>query len=225
MSQLDINIHHPIGSFCLDINVGLNLDKIMILYGQSGAGKSTLLRLIAGLTRAHIGLIKYNKAIWQRNNDIFIPVEQRRIGYIFQHDNLFPHLNVKDNLLFGFKRINLARPHFIPDTVIETLNLSPLLSRQVQNLSGGEKQRVALAQAILSHPQLLLLDEPINALDDDSKYDIMNYLKLIREEFDLPMLYVTHSRVESEYLSESIIRIDNGHITEYGLAPKTMSVA
>ncbi|HEY3306836.1 MAG TPA: molybdenum ABC transporter ATP-binding protein [Desulfuromonadaceae bacterium] len=213
--QLDLSLKKELPHFRLSAELsykGRNLG----LFGPSGSGKSTLVSLLAGLDtpgdKGHLRLDE--QVLFDRNQGINLPPEQRRIALVFQQSALFPHLSVRGNLLYGFKRRPVRDNNIDFDAVIAALGLEALLERGVNNLSGGERQRVAIGRAILSNPRLLLLDEPLSALDDDSKFQIISYLKATCARFNIPYIFISHSLVEMRMMTDSAAVIDNGSITD-----------
>lgn len=183
------------------------------LFGPSGCGKSTLLALIAGFLTPTSGRIQLgNQLLFDAAQKINVPVHQRRIGIVFQDGQLFPHLNAHNNLLYGYRNLKPEQRRFQLDTVVDLLELAPLLNRKPRQLSGGEQQRVALGRALLYSPELLLLDEPLSALDKNLKTQILPFLARLRE-LDIPMLYVSHSLEEIRYLTDSWLEMEAGRIT------------
>lgn len=181
--------------------------------GPSGSGKSTLLALIAGLLRPQRGFIRFDDTpLTDVGRGVFVPPWQRHFGLVFQDGQLFPHLSVRQNLLYGWQRLQPEERRFELDQVTQLLEIEPLLERRTAQLSGGERSRVALGRALLYSPRLLLMDEPLSALDDRLKEQILPFLKRVRDETRIPMLYVTHSRAEVEYLAERVLRIDDGRV-------------
>jgi len=179
--------------------------------GPSGAGKTTLLELIAGLRRPRTGRIRLDDTVLEDvASGIHLAPERRRIGYVPQDLALFPHLSVRRNLFFGQARAESLAAAPAPERVIALLEIAPLLDRRISAISGGERQRVALGRALLAGPRLLLLDEPLSNLDARLKGRILPYLQAIRQEFAIPILYVSHLREELEALCEEVRRIDRG---------------
>ena len=215
MSYLEININAPLANFNLAIDECIPLSGIVGLFGHSGAGKSTLLKTIAGLdTPAEGDISLAGTKLMATSEGLNIASEQRRVVGVFQQDSLFPHLNVRDNLLFGRKR--LPAQTLDADAIIEQAGLTLLLDRNVTYLSGGERQKVALVQAILAEPKLLILDEPVTALDRQNKLAILQLIKSLQQTTSMPMLFVSHNISEHEFLCEQLYVIKNGRIIERG---------
>ncbi|ENX38704.1 ATP-binding cassette domain-containing protein [Acinetobacter courvalinii] len=202
--MIDCHIQLQQGQFSLDQR--FQSDQLVIgLFGASGSGKTTILHSIAGLIRPQSGWIKIQDQIWfDQAQNIHLSTQQRRVGLVFQDAQLFPHKNVKQNLLFGFKHIAPQQRQFEADYIVELLKLGHLLERMPIKLSGGEKQRVALGRALLYSPQLLLLDEPLSALDTAHKAEIIPFFQRVKQEIKIPMLYVSHDHAEIEQLSKTI---------------------
>jgi molybdate transport system ATP-binding protein len=210
---LEVACTTALGGFTLDARFAAG-PGITVLFGPSGAGKTTLLHLIAGLLRPDRGRIVLDgDVLTDTAEHIFVPPHQRRVGLVFQDAQLFPHLTVAQNLSFGSwfapQSNGLSRTH-----VIEVLGIGDLLQRRPARLSGGEKSRVALARALLSSPRLLLMDEPLSGLDDGKRQAILPLIESVRDEFGVPMLYVTHSTDEAQRLANRIITIDRGRVKE-----------
>jgi molybdate transport system ATP-binding protein len=185
------------------------------IFGESGSGKSTLVNLLAGTMNPDAGTICIDgDCLYSSETGVDMPPEKRRIAIVFQHPYLFPHMNMKGNLLYGYRRSAPENRRIELGTLAEILKLDGLLERGVNNLSGGEKQRVALGRAILSNPRLLLMDEPLSALDDDLKYQIIPYLKSVSEEFRVPFLFISHSMVEMRLMSDRVIVFEKGRIID-----------
>jgi len=185
------------------------------IFGESGSGKSTLVSLLAGIHQPDRGEIFLDgECLFSNTKGINVPTEQRRIAMVFQHPNLFPHLSVTSNLLYGFKRCAENNRSITMESLIGVLKLENLLQRGVNNLSGGEKQRVSLGRAILANPRLLLMDEPLSALDDALKFQIIPYLKSVSEQFQIPYLFISHSLVEMRLMTDQVLVVANGSIVE-----------
>lgn len=209
----------PLASFELDIEVVFDA-KVTAIFGPSGSGKTTLLDAVAGLRPIEAGEIEVNGAtLFSSSQGINQPARARGIGYVPQEGALFPHLSVRSNILFGAARASMGEParSIELDHVLEVLEIGALLSRPVTQLSGGEAQRVALARAILSKPRLLLLDEPLAALDIGLKERILPYLARVRDEFEIPMIYVTHNLTEVLTLANWVLMIRQGKLVAQGV--------
>lgn len=215
MSLVLKNISLPLAGFALEINVEMR-GRVTAVFGPSGAGKTSLLDLIAGLRVARSAFIQLDGTVLaDTEKSISVPTRRRGIGYVPQDLALFPHLSVRQNLLYG-QNSRAANPLFASEHVTEVLEIQPLISRGVTELSGGEKQRVALARALLSSPRLLLLDEPLASLDAALKGKIIPYLTRVRDEFKIPMLYVTHDRFEALTLADEMVVLVNGKTLQAG---------
>jgi molybdate transport system ATP-binding protein len=203
----DVRLRFPGFEITVDAEVK---DKVVGLYGPSGAGKTTLLDLVAGLRRPQTGRIAVGgRVLTDVAAGVCLPPRLRRVGYVPQEDALFPHLSVRRNLLYGH------RPGGVSFTrVVEVLEMWPLLERGIGGLSGGERQRVALGRALLSSPELLLLDEPLTGLDSELKSRALPFLRLIRHEFGVPILYVTHHADEVLALCDRVLLLERGRIVE-----------
>ncbi|MXU66600.1 molybdenum ABC transporter ATP-binding protein [Rhodobacteraceae bacterium KN286] len=205
------------GDFPLDLQFDLPGEGITAIFGPSGSGKTSLLRAIAGLDRLD-GWLKIGASDWQDGARIWRKPHQRPVGYVFQDARLFPHLSVADNLRFGAERARKGdtRSGPDPDRLIALLGLSGLMARGVQNLSGGERQRVAIGRALLSRPRILLLDEPLSALDGAAKDEIMSYLEDLVPALDIPILYVSHDLAEVARLAQTMAVMKAGRILQSG---------
>ena len=210
MIEFSAKLHRK--NFDLDVNLELQ-KRVTGLFGPSGAGKSTLLSIIAGLIKPDIGrLIIDEECLFDSKAGVNIPIHQRRIGLIFQEGRLFPHLTVQHNLAYGFNLLEKQQQRFGLDQIVELLEIAHLLKQRPHQLSGGEKQRVAIGRALLSSPRLLLLDEPLASLDDRLKSQILPFLKRVAEEINIPMIYISHSMEEVQQITKNIVYIDNGKI-------------
>jgi len=203
------------GEFKLDVDLNIPSQGVSSLLGPSGCGKTTLLRAIAGLESSAKGFLKVDDVIWQ-NDKHFIPPHQRSLGYVFQEASLFSHLSVRGNLEYGLKRVPKAENKISMDKAIELLAISHLLERKTDQLSGGERQRVAIARALAASPKILLLDEPLAALDLAHKQDIMPYLESLHNELDIPVIYVSHSPDEVARLANHLILLEAGSVKATG---------
>jgi molybdate transport system ATP-binding protein len=203
--------------FALDVDLQLPGRGVTALYGHSGSGKTTCLRCIAGLERADQGFVQVNDEVWQDSaKKIFVAPHKRALGYVFQEASLFPHLSVLANLEFGLKRIPKQQRRVDMAHATELLGIDHLLDRQPQHLSGGERQRVGIARALLTSPKLLLMDEPLAALDAKRKSEILPYLQRLHDELDIPVLYVSHSQDEVAQLADHIVLLSEGHALASG---------
>lgn len=207
--MLTVKVEGMIGTFPIvaDIEAGIGITAI---YGPSGAGKSTILRGIAGLWQPEHGYISVGEnVLFDTNGGVNLPTEDRRLGVVFQEPILFPHLSVGENMKFGMKKHETGW-----DGVISMLDLADLVDRMPRNLSGGEAQRVALGRAILSDPQILLLDEPLTGLDDSRRAHVLPYLERLRDETTIPIVYVSHHRDEILQLADLIFTLEDGAVTQ-----------
>ncbi|MCG6574428.1 molybdenum ABC transporter ATP-binding protein [Pseudomonas sp. AF32] len=212
------------GDFSLDLDVQLPGRGVTALYGQSGSGKTTCLRCMAGLEQPKQGFIEVNGQVWQDTaRGVFVPPYQRALGYVFQEASLFAHLSVQANLTFGFKRIAPAQRRVSLDQATELLGIGHLLDRQPHTLSGGERQRVGIARALLTSPRLLLMDEPLAALDTRRKNEILPYLQRLHDELDIPVVYVSHSQDEVARLADHIVLLDAGRALASGPIGETLA--
>jgi molybdate transport system ATP-binding protein len=197
---------------------------VTALFGHSGSGKTTCLRCIAGLERADEGFIQVNDEVWQDSDKgIFVAPHKRALGYVFQEASLFPHLSVLANLQFGLKRIPKPQRRVDMAHASELLGISHLLDRHPQHLSGGERQRVGMARALLTSPTLLLMDEPLAALDAQRKSEILPYLQRLHDELDIPVLYVSHSQDEVAQLADHLVLLSDGKALASGPIGQTLA--
>lgn len=217
-----LNIAYP--SFALDIDLALPGRGVTALYGHSGSGKTTCLRCIAGLEKARSGFIQINGEVWQDSQQgIFLAPHKRALGYVFQEASLFPHLSVRRNLEFGWKRIPESQRKVQLAQATELLGIDHLLDRRPDKLSGGERQRVGIARALLTSPRLLLLDEPLAALDAKRKSEILPYLERLHDELDIPILYVSHSQDEVARLADHLVLLSEGKALASGPIGETLA--
>ncbi|MDD2897431.1 MAG: molybdenum ABC transporter ATP-binding protein [Desulfuromonadaceae bacterium] len=211
--QLSMNVRKCFGNFSLTADITVSGEQIGI-FGASGSGKSTLVSMLAGLVKPDSGeIILDGTCLFSSGKGINIRPEKRRVAMVFQQHGLFPHLNVKNNLLYGYRRCPAEFRTVDFDQLADVLKLAGLLDRGVTNLSGGEKQRVALGRAILANPRLLLMDEPLSALDDTLRFQIIPYLKSVSEQFGIPYLFISHSLVEMRLMTDSVFAFENGIMT------------
>ncbi|CAI9005253.1 molybdenum ABC transporter ATP-binding protein [Pseudomonas serbica] len=222
MIHTRLKLSYP--GFALDVDLQLPGRGVTALFGHSGSGKTTCLRCIAGLERAGQGFIQVNDEVWQDSDKgIFVAPHKRALGYVFQEASLFPHLSVLANLQFGLKRIPRQQRRVDMAHATELLGISHLLDRHPQHLSGGERQRVGMARALLTSPTLLLMDEPLAALDAQRKSEILPYLQRLHDELEIPVLYVSHSQDEVAQLADHIVLLCDGQALASGPIGQTLA--
>ncbi len=210
--ELEVDIEKHNGSFHFSASFSLSASRCGI-FGPSGSGKSTLMHLLAGLQNPDRGTIRLaGQTLFDSGVGINRAPEQRRIGVVFQHAHLFPHMDVKRNLFYGWKRTSATKRRITPEALIEVLNLGHLLDRGIGRLSGGERQRVALGRTVLACPQLILMDEPLTGLDEELKYQIIPYLKKVFAEFDIPLLFISHSLREMRLMTDDVLVFREGSL-------------
>lgn len=210
--MLKINISQQLGSLMLNIKTQIPAKGVTAIFGKSGAGKSSFINLIAGLSKPNHGQIYLNeRALFDSEKGINLPPEKRNIGYVFQEHRLFPHYSVEKNLKYGCKRFNLDK--FLQ--IVHLLGIEHLLARFPNSLSGGEKQRVAIGRALLSEPDILLMDEPLSALDLPRKKELLDYLSNLARQIDIPILYVSHSLDEVVRLADYLLLLEQGEIIAF----------
>ncbi|MBA1229006.1 molybdenum ABC transporter ATP-binding protein [Pseudomonas viridiflava] len=223
-SSIDIRLQMAYPDFQVDVDLTLPGSGVTALYGPSGSGKTTCLRCIAGLEKARHGFIRINDEVWQDSQKgRFLAAHKRAIGYVFQEASLFAHLSVKDNLQFGLKRIAPQERTLQLSQAAELLGIDHLLERHPEKLSGGERQRVGIARALLTSPRLLLLDEPLSALDSRRKREILPYLERLHRELDIPMLYVSHAQDEVARLADHLVVLEAGRVLASGPIGETLA--
>ncbi len=223
MTTLTLNAALHLDDFSLEVDEQIPLQAITALFGASGAGKTTLLRIVSGLHREAKARIALNGEVWQdSDNGIFVPPHLRSAGYIFQDIRLFSHLTVAGNLEFGRRRAAAGDGPALED-VIRIFDLKSLLQRAPDSLSGGELQRVSIARALLRNPTLLLMDEPLSALDARRKSEILPYIEKLPERFGLPVLYVTHNVDEVARLASRIVLLSQGRVIAHGDATEVLA--
>ncbi len=209
--------------FTLNVDLDLPGRGVTALFGHSGSGKTTLLRCLAGLERHSTGSLHFKGEVWQDSTrSIFRPTHQRSLGYVFQEASLFPHLSVRKNLEYGRKRVNSGHKVSL-DHAVELLGIGHLLDRMPDRLSGGERQRVAIARALATSPELLLMDEPLAALDLKRKSEILPYLERLHDELDIPMFYVSHSPDEVARLADHVVLLAEGRVVAAGGLRETLA--
>jgi molybdate transport system ATP-binding protein len=212
-----VSLQHNFGTFALDVAFEARDAAVTALFGPSGSGKTSIVNAIAGLVKPDQGRIAINgRTVLDTSSGVFVPPQHRRVGYVFQDARLFPHMTVEKNLLFGWRRSAVrAEPDEIA-RVIAMLGLSHLMARYPAALSGGEKSRVALGRALLASPEILLLDEPLAALDAARRNEILPYLERLRDEAKLPMIYVSHALDEVARLAHAIVVLKDGRVVQQG---------
>jgi len=223
MSRIQIQFRAQRDAFTLDVNLQLPDSGITVLFGPSGSGKTTLLRAMAGLEQC-AGYMVFGEAAWQdRANGVFLPTEDRPVAYVFQEASLFQHLSVRGNLEYGLKRIAVSKRRIDFSEAVGWLGLEGLLERSPSGLSGGERQRVAIGRALLTSPELLLMDEPLSALDGKAKAEIFPYLERLHTELSIPVIYVTHAMEEVARLADHIVQLEAGRVVAQGPAIDLLS--
>ena len=191
--------------------------RVTALFGPSGAGKTSIINMIAGLIAPDRGRIMYRgRILFDAAGKVNLPPYRRRFGYVFQDGRVFPHFTVRGNLEYGRRMYRLRRDRGELDRVIAMLDIGHLADRRPGKLSGGERQRVAIGRALLMRPQLLLLDEPLASLDAARKAEIMPYLERLRDEAQVPMIYVTHQPEDARRLASTVVRIEGGRVAAVG---------
>ena len=210
--MLHIDVKKQLGTLPLEAHLDIPSQGVTALFGLSGSGKSSLINLVSGLINPDEGVIALNdRELFNSAENSCVPINQRNIGYVFQDARLFPHYTVNGNLRYGMK--NTSKDEF--NYIVELLGIGHLLKRYPITLSGGEKQRVAIGRALLTDPEILLMDEPLSALDLPRKRELMNYLERLSKEINIPILYVTHSLDELLRLAERVVLLTNGKVEAY----------
>ena len=217
MSQLTARFRLDYPDFRFDVECVLPLEGTVAIFGVSGSGKTTLLRCIAGLPPVASGFLSCGRDIWQDDaQKTFVPVERRRVGVVFQEPRLFPHLNVENNLTYGMKRTPPSQRRMTVEQVSELLGLTLFLRRYAHQLSGGEQRRVAIGRALLTSPQLLLMDEPLAFLDQERKNEIFPFITRLNQEWGIPVVYVSHDLNEILQLARYVVLMKQGSIVAAG---------
>ncbi|MTI80358.1 MAG: ATP-binding cassette domain-containing protein [Firmicutes bacterium] len=215
--MLEAKINKKLMFFTLDIEFQVN-NEILVLWGDSGAGKTTVLQCLAGLEKPSSGIIKLNNnKLYSYKDRIDISTKDRNVGYLFQDYALFPHLTVMQNIMFGIKAKGKAARLLNPAELLRSFGIMHLTSRYPRQLSGGEKQRAALVRALVTQPQLLLLDEPLSALDKKTRINLRKELKELHKQWQIPFILVTHDEEEARFLGDKVINIRKGKAKQMNL--------
>ena len=227
--MLAININETLDNFTLQVNTLIPTDGVTAIFGPSASGKSTLLNIIAGFSLPHKSLtntVSFNDQTWLNNSNTasftHLPIHQRRIAYVTQTACLFSHLSVRNNLQYAIDR-RLADSEIDFDDICIRLKIESLLDKLPEQLSGGEQQRVAIARALLSSPQLILFDEPLSALDESHREEVLHHLELLHHSFGIPFLYVTHNLEELMRLADHVLLLNNGQLVANRSIADTLS--
>lgn len=217
VDDISVVLKGSLGSFALDVAFDAPMRGITALFGPSGCGKTTVLRCLAGLQKLP-GRLSVGNEVWQDSEaGTFRPPHERHVGYVFQEASLFPHLSARDNLLFGARRVRSEPQNLLKfEDIVDLLGIGHLLDRSTPTLSGGERQRIAVGRALLAQPRILLMDEPLSALDRLSKDEILPYFELLHEQLDLPIIYISHDFAEIERLADTLVLMKQGRIIASG---------
>ena len=208
--------------FSLDVDLHLPGRGVTALFGHSGSGKTTLLRAIAGLEKAPEAYLEVNGTVWQ-DATTFLATHKRPLGYVFQEASLFAHLSIRRNLEYGMRRVAAASRQVSLEQAVALLGIAPLLDRMPDKLSGGEKQRVAIARALATSPRILLMDEPLAALDLKRKNEILPYLERLHDELEIPIVYVSHAPDEVARLADHLVVVEQGRVLASGPLSDTLA--
>ncbi|WP_291730192.1 molybdenum ABC transporter ATP-binding protein [Leisingera sp. F5] len=220
--MLTVSLRHALPGFRLDVRF-VAPPGVTVLFGRSGTGKTTVIQAVAGLLRPDQGRVALDREVlFDTAQQHWLPPHKRRMGYVFQEGRLFPHLTVRQNLAFGQWFAPRGAKRESLDRVVELLGIGPLLQRRPGLLSGGEKQRVALGRALLSAPRMILADEPLSALDEARKAEILPYFERLRDEIGIPMLYVSHSAAEVARLATTVVVLQDGKVQRQGTAAEVL---
>lgn len=223
--SVEVDLEHDQGVFKLQVSFRSE-GRLTAVLGRSGAGKTTLVNVVGGLVRPHRGRVVVDGTILlDTAAGVFVPKHRRRIGYVFQEGRLFPHLTVRQNLLFGrilTTRANRSSGALALDDVVGLLGIEDLLHRRPTRLSGGEKQRVAIGRALLAHPRLLLMDEPLASLDEARKAEILPFIERLRDEIGVPIVYVSHAVSEVARLATTVVVLESGRVAAVGSATEVL---
>ena len=216
--ELSLRLHRA--DFDLNVSLSLPAQGTTVLFGPSGGGKTSILRAIAGLEPDVQGNVRVKECTWQ-SETVFVPPHARRVGFVFQHSALLPHLSVEQNLRYGFMRVQGTELEY--RECVEQLDLQALMHRKIAQLSGGERQRVAMGRALLTRPEVLLMDEPLAALDAGRRSEVLGYLERLKKMTPIPMIYVTHSVDEMSRMADYLVLMKDGHVRQAGPALEVMN--
>ncbi|OJU90640.1 MAG: molybdenum ABC transporter ATP-binding protein [Burkholderiales bacterium 66-5] len=223
MSAISARLRLQRPDFLLDVDLALPGHGVTALFGPSGCGKTSFLRAIAGLERV-AGRVEVNGQLWQDDDTrVWVPTHRRQLGYVFQEASLFAHLDVRRNMEYGLRRLPPERRRVPLERAVELLGLTGLTERMPDTLSGGERQRVAIARALAASPQLLLMDEPLAALDAARKAEVLPYLERLQRELDIPVLYVSHSPEEVARLASHLVLLEQGRALAQGATAQVLA--
>jgi molybdate transport system ATP-binding protein len=217
MSRIEARFEVRYPGFALDVTLDLPGRGVTALFGPSGCGKTTCLRAMAGLLHAPGGRLRVQGEVWQDDHR-FVPTHRRPLGYVAQDAALFPHLTVRGNVEYGMKRVPAAQRKVSIDQAVALLGIDALMGRRPDALSGGERQRVAMARALATSPRLLLLDEPMAALDARRKAEVLPWLERLHRELDIPVIYVSHAIGEVARLADHLVLMEAGRVVQSGPA-------
>ena len=224
MSRILARLQVAYPGFALSLDLDLPGRGVTALFGPSGCGKTTCLRAMAGLERAPGGYLQINDEVWQDDQqDRFLPTHERPLGYVFQEASLFAHLTVRGNVEYGMKRVPQAQRRVSLPQALALLGIAHLMDRKPGTLSGGERQRVGIARALATSPRLLLLDEPLAALDAARKSEILPYLERLHSQLDIPVVYVSHAQDEVARLADHLVLLDAGRVVASGPAAELLT--
>jgi molybdate transport system ATP-binding protein len=222
--MLAVSAQKSFGQFTVDVSFATEIDGVIALFGASGAGKTTIVDMIAGLVRPESGRIALgDRVLFDSAARIDLRPEQRRVGYVFQDARLFPHFNVRRNLLYGLRFAPRNKRYANLDEIVALLGLETLLARRPRTLSGGERQRVALGRALMAQPDLLLMDEPLAALDLARRAEILDYVERLRDEIGVPIVYVSHAMDEVARLAGTMVVLADGRVAASGPTGEIMA--
>ena len=223
-SSLLISLSHVFDGFHLNVTETVPLEGVTALFGPSGSGKTSVLNAISGFLRPGSGQIQFGSTVWFSDAEkVWVPPHLRGVGTVFQDTQLFPHLTVRGNLDYADRRADPDKPGHSYAQIVSAMELEPLLERRPQTLSGGEKQRVAIARTLLTRPDLLLLDEPLSALDNARKGELLPFLETLKSDFALPTLYVSHDVDEVSRIADRVIMMEDGKVIAAGRTDEVLS--